>query len=394
MPKTRVPGQYYSAEYHGTGNPLMSVPSHPNHTPPGPVGRTLEDVPVIRDLIRLGYVKRAWDLAQRKYAGPAIVRLVGNEFYKLVEGLIPGLLMALGVVMTTSLLGAVIGAALGAFAFGVGAAPGSAMGAGAGLEIGLLLLNALGLGFVLKEIISNLPKVGALVQEGIVIAWNARGDEGKIDTAAKRMGEGVGVFFVVLIEGLFAYAFARGLTSTLANLRRSKFGAPLADWLQKNYESLKTNPKFQQSIVSKGGGTGSGGAQQAGGEKPARPMPTPAPATEATSHPPAPLPPAVQQTTTAPPAPRTGRVRPDLSRASPKKLRQMQQRGWTQEQVSEAFESGEQSPAINKATGGSATRYVHPKTGQSVVIDDATGQPIHLGGPGFKYGPGSGDRPK
>lgn len=36
-------------------------------------------------------------------------------------------------------------------------------------------------------------------------------------------------------------------------------------------------------------------------------------------------------------------------------------------------------------------RYVHPDTGKSVVKDDVTGQPIHFGGKGFKYGPGSGD---
>lgn len=48
---------------------------------------------------------------------------------------------------------------------------------------------------------------------------------------------------------------------------------------------------------------------------------------------------------------------------------------------------------MNKATGNPATRFIHPKTGQSVVIDDVTGQVIHVGGPGFKYGLGSGDVP-
>jgi hypothetical protein len=55
--------------------------------------------------------------------------------------------------------------------------------------------------------------------------------------------------------------------------------------------------------------------------------------------------------------------------------------------------SGKQVRAVNKATGNPATRYVHPNTGQSVVIDDVTGQVIHVGGPRFKYGPGSGDVP-
>ena len=33
----------------------------------------------------------------------------------------------------------------------------------------------------------------------------------------------------------------------------------------------------------------------------------------------------------------------------------------------------------------SATRYVHPETGRSVVIDNVTGEVIHVGGDGFKY---------
>jgi len=61
--------------------------------------------------------------------------------------------------------------------------------------------------------------------------------------------------------------------------------------------------------------------------------------------------------------------------------------------IKEAFEKGESVPAINKATGGPATRYIHPETGQSVVIDNATGEVIHVGGTGFKHGPSSGDAP-
>ncbi len=76
---------------------------------------------------------------------------------------------------------------------------------------------------------------------------------------------------------------------------------------------------------------------------------------------------------------------PDFNSITPKKRRQMQQRGWTEQQVFEAFEQGKQFPAVNRATGSAATRYVHPDSGQSVILDDATGQPIHFGGLGFKY---------
>lgn len=72
---------------------------------------------------------------------------------------------------------------------------------------------------------------------------------------------------------------------------------------------------------------------------------------------------------------------------------QMGPRGWTAEQITEAIESGQQIPAINKATGNAAIRYVNPTTGQSVVVDTVTNEVIHVGGPGFKYGPASGDLP-
>lgn len=72
---------------------------------------------------------------------------------------------------------------------------------------------------------------------------------------------------------------------------------------------------------------------------------------------------------------------------------QMERRGWTDEMIHEAVKSGKQVKAMNRATGNPATRYIHPGTGQSVVIDNVTGEVIHIGGPGFQYGPGSGDVP-
>jgi RHS repeat-associated protein len=72
---------------------------------------------------------------------------------------------------------------------------------------------------------------------------------------------------------------------------------------------------------------------------------------------------------------------------------QMEARGWTEESIQEAIKVGDQVQAVNKATGNPATRYINPTTGQSVVVDDVTKEVIHVGGPGFKYGTGSGDLP-
>jgi RHS repeat-associated protein len=64
----------------------------------------------------------------------------------------------------------------------------------------------------------------------------------------------------------------------------------------------------------------------------------------------------------------------------------MAQRGWTPAQISEAIASGQQVPAVNNIRpGNGATRYIHPRTGRSVVVDNVTGEVIHVGGDGFLY---------
>jgi len=65
---------------------------------------------------------------------------------------------------------------------------------------------------------------------------------------------------------------------------------------------------------------------------------------------------------------------------------QMEQRGWTEQQIDEAIFKGESYPAPNNINpNNGATRYVHPITGRSVVIDNVTGKILHVGGDGFKY---------
>ena len=71
---------------------------------------------------------------------------------------------------------------------------------------------------------------------------------------------------------------------------------------------------------------------------------------------------------------------------SPARLsRQMVVRGWTAGQIDEAREHGESRSTVNSETGSPATRYIHPVTGRSVVIDDVSGDVIHVGGDGFIY---------
>ena len=62
-------------------------------------------------------------------------------------------------------------------------------------------------------------------------------------------------------------------------------------------------------------------------------------------------------------------------------LNQMRKRGWTNAQIDEAIASGQRFPAPNNINkGNTASRYVHPTTGKSVVVDDVTGDIIQVGG--------------
>lgn len=80
-------------------------------------------------------------------------------------------------------------------------------------------------------------------------------------------------------------------------------------------------------------------------------------------------------------------VRPDIARATPKIQRDMARRGWTPQMVDDSLTTGQSFPAVNKLGGANtpATRYVDPATGQSIVVDNATGEIVHVGGPGFLY---------
>ncbi|MDD7422401.1 MAG: colicin E5-related ribonuclease, partial [Campylobacter hominis] len=62
--------------------------------------------------------------------------------------------------------------------------------------------------------------------------------------------------------------------------------------------------------------------------------------------------------------------------------KQMKKRGWTEKNIREAMKT-KGIPTTGK--NGPATRYVHPKTGKSIVIDNKTNEIFHVSGEGFKY---------
>lgn len=67
--------------------------------------------------------------------------------------------------------------------------------------------------------------------------------------------------------------------------------------------------------------------------------------------------------------------------------KQLADRGWTAETIGEAIraplETFDETNYVNP--GNRAVRYVHPGTGNSVVVDVATKEVLHVGKMGFRY---------
>ncbi len=83
---------------------------------------------------------------------------------------------------------------------------------------------------------------------------------------------------------------------------------------------------------------------------------------------------------------RDGCAEPDIAHLSHHILLSMGERGWLVNEIQEAYEEGVSYPEIDLTAGAvSATRFVHPTTGKSVVLNSATGRVTHVGGTGFQY---------
>lgn len=68
---------------------------------------------------------------------------------------------------------------------------------------------------------------------------------------------------------------------------------------------------------------------------------------------------------------------------------QMAKRGWTEEQIDEAWQNGKRYDAPNKVNAGNpAGRYVNPSTGRSIVVDEVLNEVLQVGGDaanGFRH---------
>ncbi|MBZ4371901.1 SH3 domain-containing protein [Corallococcus sp. AS-1-6] len=164
-----------------------------------------------------------------KYIPEAVTRHVEQALRTVLIALLE---MAVGAILFLAICTAV-GAALGALAGGAGAAPGAA----AGFEVGLALLEWMGLAFLAKWIFDSLKKVGAAFAKFFGKVWDARGNAQRLDEAARELAETIGVLAGVLVEVLAMWAAAKGVGAALKALKgtavEKAFGSTrLASWLK------------------------------------------------------------------------------------------------------------------------------------------------------------------
>jgi hypothetical protein len=173
----------------------------------------------------------------KKYIPEAIGRHVEAALWGVLESLAQMLVIAAAILAIST----AVGAAVGALAGGVGAAPGAA----AGFEVGMVLLNWLGLAMLVVWIGQSLVKVGSAFGSFLGSVWGARGDQRKLDLAARQFAEALGTLCGALLEGLVMYAMSIGATKAIGGLRGTRFGkafnnAKTGEWLNERIRRVKS----------------------------------------------------------------------------------------------------------------------------------------------------------
>jgi Bacterial SH3 domain len=175
--------------------------------------------------------------ASGKYLPAAVQRHVEQSLWGMLESLALTLAGAAGVLAVST----AIGAAIGSLAGGVGAAPGAA----AGFQVGMVLLEWLGLAFLATWVAQSLTKLGGSFGAFIGAVWGAHGDAGKVDAAAHQFAESIGTLCGVVLEGLVLWATSVGVAKAMSTLGGTQFGAAFkgskaGEWLTKRVNAVKS----------------------------------------------------------------------------------------------------------------------------------------------------------
>lgn len=172
-----------------------------------------------------------------QYIGEALRRHGEEAIMKALESLV---VVAIGAIAILALSTA-IGAAVGALAGGVGAAPGAA----AGFEVGIIILQWLGLALLVTWIGQAIWDIASAFTKFIGMVWEARGDEDALDRAARQHAEAWGVLFEKVIEAIVLIGATRGLGRAFGLIKNSRLEKALGtkkarEWLTERVRRVRS----------------------------------------------------------------------------------------------------------------------------------------------------------
>lgn len=157
--------------------------------------------------------------------------------------------------------GGVIGGVAGAFAGGVGAAPGATAGAAAGATVGGWILAWMGLKALAEGLIENIPAALEFYKRGFIEAWGpthrdqpgygiyAQSYNDNTEGAAWQIANGHVLLIMAMLGVMVAY-LTRGRGDKALMMKEvrqsSRLGPKVANWLEKNEETLRNHPKLKR----------------------------------------------------------------------------------------------------------------------------------------------------
>jgi hypothetical protein len=185
---------------------------------------------VVRVYDKGGYIVTAWKYAFEYDTDEAIIRHTSQDFYEILKGLLPFLEQAILLAAATTAAGAGAGAAGGSLLFGIGAVPGAVFGAEVGLEAAGIILNVLGVGYLLIYIKDHLVEMGDPLMKGTRMAIDSCGLPGELKAAGRLLADGFGVFASLLLQAAAAYVLHEGFKAGREKLGHSQLGEPFAKY--------------------------------------------------------------------------------------------------------------------------------------------------------------------
>jgi hypothetical protein len=173
-------------------------------------------------------------------------------------------------------VGAGIGGAVGSLAFGAGALPGAAVGGSIGLEVGNIILMALGLASIADYMRQGVGPCASSLSEGFMTAWRAEDGlkppgldptggsaamiQERIERAARQFARGQEQFVLLLLTAIVAFLMGRYSLNAMESVATRSFrlraeitNKEFAEWLGRNEQQLlklqELQPKDPAQLV-------------------------------------------------------------------------------------------------------------------------------------------------